>query len=145
MESLTKNRQSTETLRRLIERAYGPGQVPTDEGFAEEIIEGWFNVAYRITLRDGRRVVLKIAPPAGVEVLTREVGMMSVELEAMRLVSTLTAVPVPHVDHVDTSTRSWTPTSSSWSTSTQTTSGSQPTPDVSARRQSQLDTVSSAR
>ncbi len=48
-------------------------------------------------------MVLKIAPPAVVEVFTREVGMMSVQLEAMRLVSTLTAVPVPHVDHVDTS------------------------------------------
>gem|GEM_PF-4620173 len=100
-------------------------------------------MAYRITLRHGRRVVLKLAPPAGVEVLTREVGMMSVELEAMRLVSTLTDVPVPHVDHVDTS-HEILDADLFFSTSTQTTSGSQPTPDASAPRQSQLETVSSA-
>jgi len=39
MESLTKNRQSPETLRRLIARAYGPEQVPTREDFADEITE----------------------------------------------------------------------------------------------------------
>lgn len=103
MESLTKNRQDLDTVRRLVERAYGAGQVPVDDDFLAEMTEGWFNVAYRVRLRDGRSVVLKIAPPAGVDVLTREVGMMSAELEAMRLVSTLTDVPVPRVDHVDTS------------------------------------------
>ncbi|GLI26221.1 aminoglycoside phosphotransferase [Agromyces rhizosphaerae] len=101
MESVTKNRQTAATLRTLIARAYGADRLPTDDDFAHEITEGWFNVAYRITLRDGERVVLKIAPPAGVDVLTREVGMMRAELEAMRLVSTRTTVPVPRVDHVD--------------------------------------------
>lgn len=103
MESTTKNRQSTEVLRQLIGRAYGNDQVPDLEDFAEEITEGWFNVAYRIRLRDGRQVVLKIAPPADVPVLTREVGMMRAELEAMRLVSTHTEVPVPRIDHADLS------------------------------------------
>lgn len=103
MESTTKNRQSIQTLRALIERGYGPDQVPGSEDFAHEITEGWFNVAYRLDLRDGRRVVLKIAPPAEVAVLTRELGMMRAELEAMRLVSTRTTVPVPRVDFVDLS------------------------------------------
>lgn len=62
-ESITKNRQSVRTLRAMVERAYGSGQVPLDDGFAEEITHGWFNVAYRIRLRDGQQVVLKIAPP----------------------------------------------------------------------------------
>ncbi|BDZ65650.1 phosphotransferase family protein [Agromyces mangrovi Wang et al. 2018] len=101
MESVTKNRQSVATLRTLIARAYGADRVPTGDEFADEITEGWFNVAYCITLGDGERVVLKIAPPAGVAVLTREVGMMRAELEAMRLVSTRTSVPVPRVDHID--------------------------------------------
>ncbi|WP_084126753.1 phosphotransferase family protein [Demequina sp. NBRC 110054] len=103
MESTTKNRQPESVLRALIASAYGEGQVPDEPGFADEITEGWFNVAYRIRLRDGRRVVLKIAPPADVPVLTREVGMMRAELEAMRLVSSLTSVPVPRVDHADLS------------------------------------------
>lgn len=103
MESYTKNRQSEEVLRTLISRAFGPDQVPTGAGFAEEITEGRFNVAYRIRLRDGQEVVLKIAPPAGVPVLTREVGVMRAELEAMRLVSEQTSVPVPKMLHADLS------------------------------------------
>ena len=90
-------------LRTLVARAYGAEQVPDGDDFAHEITEGWFNVAYRIVLRDGRQVVLKIAPPADVTVLTREIGMMRAELEAMRLVSTRTSVPVPRVDHADLS------------------------------------------
>jgi len=103
MESTTKNRQSEATLRVLIDRAYGAEQVPDIDGFAEEITEGWFNVAYRIRLQDGELVVLKIAPPADVPVLTREVGMMRNELEAMRLVTASTTVPIPRIDHVDLS------------------------------------------
>ncbi|GAA1965470.1 phosphotransferase family protein [Agromyces allii] len=101
MESITKNRQTPDVLRRLIERAYGSDQVPQGAGFAHEMTEGWFNVAYRIRLRDGRQVVLKIAPPADIAVLTREQDMMRAELEALRLVATHTSVPVPRVDHVD--------------------------------------------
>ncbi len=103
MESTTKNRQPVSVLRTLVERAYGAEQVPEGDDFAHEITEGWFNVAYRIVLRDGQQVVLKIAPPAEIPVLTREVGMMRFELEAMRLVSTQTSVPVPRVDYVDLS------------------------------------------
>lgn len=101
MESLTKNRQPDHVLRTLIERAYGADYVPSDDDFAHEITEGWFNVAYRLRLRDGQHVVLKIAPPAHIPVLTREIGMMRAELEAMRLVSEQTAVPVPQIHHVD--------------------------------------------
>lgn len=101
MESYTKNHQSDEVLRALIESAFGPDQVPDEDGFAEELTEGWFNVAYRIRLRDGQQVVLKIAPPADVPVLTREQGMMRSELEAMRLISERTTVPIPKVLHAD--------------------------------------------
>lgn len=101
MESTTKNRQPVSVLRRMVQRAYGPDLVPESDDFADEMTEGWFNVAYRVRLRDGRQVVLKIAPPADVPVLTREIGMMRAELEAMRLVSEQTAVPVPRVDFAD--------------------------------------------
>ncbi|WP_084078870.1 phosphotransferase family protein [Demequina sp. NBRC 110057] len=101
MESTTKNRQPLDVLRTLIGRAYGDAAVPSGDDFAEEVTEGWFNVIYRLTLADGRRVILKIAPPADVPVLTREVGMMRAELEAMRLVAEHTAVPIPRIDHVD--------------------------------------------
>ncbi|WP_347040502.1 hypothetical protein [Brachybacterium nesterenkovii] len=40
MESTTKNRQGDAVLRTLIARAFGDDEVPTADGFAEEITEG---------------------------------------------------------------------------------------------------------
>ena len=102
MESITKNRQSPTTLRAMIERAFGTNQVPDDDDFATELGHGWFNVAYRIILRDGTDVVLKIAPPMGVQVMTYEIAMMANEVAALALVSEHTDVPVPSLLYSDT-------------------------------------------
>ncbi|MFE5291151.1 phosphotransferase family protein [Isoptericola sp. NPDC056618] len=101
MESITKNRQSTATLRAMIERAYGPQQVPDGDDFATELSYGFFNALYRIRLRDGAQVVLKIAPPADVALMAREHGMMRNELAAMELVRRESDVPIPRLDFVD--------------------------------------------
>jgi aminoglycoside phosphotransferase (APT) family kinase protein len=104
MESITKNRQPTGTLRAMAARAYGSGQVPAaGEDWVSELGHGWFNVAYRLCLRDGSRVALKIAPPPAVEVLTYERGAMAIELAALRLIRERTAVPVPAVHFADRS------------------------------------------
>jgi aminoglycoside phosphotransferase (APT) family kinase protein len=103
MESITKNRQSPPALRAMISRAYGVSRVPIGDDWATELSHGWFNVAYRIRLRDGAQVVLKIAPPAGVEVLTYERGAMATELAAIRLIRERTTVPVPDVHFADCS------------------------------------------
>jgi aminoglycoside phosphotransferase (APT) family kinase protein len=103
MESITKNRQSPDTLRAMIDRAYGPDQVPEDGDWVQEMGHGWFNVAYRIRLRDGAEVVLKIAPPPHVEVMTYEQGAMGIELASLQLIAERTSVPVPHVDYADRS------------------------------------------
>ncbi|MFJ4715353.1 phosphotransferase family protein [Streptomyces sp. NPDC088785] len=103
MESITKNRQSPDVLRAMIERAYGAGQVPAGDGWASELGHGWFNVAYRIRLREGAEVVLKIAPPPAVEVMTYERGAMSIELATLDLLRTRTTVPVPAVHFADRS------------------------------------------
>ncbi|WP_406277415.1 phosphotransferase family protein [Embleya sp. NBC_00896] len=100
-ESITKNRQADGALRAMVARSFGPGQIPDGEGWAEELGHGWFNVAYKIRLRDGRPVVLKIAPPAAVEVMTYETDMMRTEVHALRLVAEHTDVPVPAVLHID--------------------------------------------
>jgi aminoglycoside phosphotransferase (APT) family kinase protein len=102
MDSLTKNRQPIGTLRALVSRAYGD-QVPSGTDWVHELGHGWFNVAYRIRLRDGRQIVLKIAPPPGVEVMTYERGAMATELAALELIRSRTSVPVPVVDFADTS------------------------------------------
>ncbi|MCA0294877.1 MAG: aminoglycoside phosphotransferase family protein [Actinobacteria bacterium] len=103
MESITKNRQSLDTLRRMVARAYGADQVVDTDDFVDELGHGWFNVAYRIGLKDGRQVVLKIAPPPGVSVMTYEHDMMATEVAALELVQAQTGVPVPAVDHFDDS------------------------------------------
>ena len=103
IESITKNRQSAETLRAVVDRAFGPARVPVGEDWFEELGHGWCNAAYRIRLRDGQSVVLKIAPPAGVEVMTYEQDMMRIEVTALRMIRERTSVPVPAVLHYDTS------------------------------------------
>jgi aminoglycoside phosphotransferase (APT) family kinase protein len=103
VESITKNRQPVTTLRAMVERAYGPEQVPAGEDFATELSYGFFNALYRIRLRDGAQVVLKIAPPADVELMAREHRMMRNELAAMELVRSRSDVPIPRVDFVDLS------------------------------------------
>jgi hypothetical protein len=80
-----------------------PGLVPSGASWVSELGHGWFNVAYRMQLTDGRAVVLKIAPPPAVEVMTYERGAMSTELAALRLIAERTGVPVPVVDFADQS------------------------------------------
>jgi aminoglycoside phosphotransferase (APT) family kinase protein len=104
MESTTKNRQPPHVLQAMVERAYGIDLVPDNgSAWAQELDHGWFNVVYRIRLRDGRRVVVKIAPPPDVEVLSYERGAMATELAALRLIRENTSVPVPAVDFAEES------------------------------------------
>ncbi len=103
MDSITKNRQTPDVLRAMIARAYGPGEIPAGDDWCDELGHGWFNVAYRIRLRSGREVVLKIAPPPAVEVMTYERDAMATELAALRLVREHTGVPVPDIDFADRS------------------------------------------
>jgi aminoglycoside phosphotransferase (APT) family kinase protein len=103
MDSITKNRQSPEALRAMVARAYGAREVPLEGDWFDELGDGWFNVVYRIRLRSGARVVLKIAPPPGVEVMTYERDVMATELRAMELIREHTDVPVPTIDLADRS------------------------------------------
>jgi aminoglycoside phosphotransferase (APT) family kinase protein len=104
MESVTKNRQSPEVLGAMVSRAYGRDQIARDdETWISELTYGCFNVAYRVQLRSGARVVLKIAPPPGVDVMAYERGAMDTELKALRMIRENTGVPVPTVDFADQS------------------------------------------
>ena len=70
-----------------------------------ESTEGWFNAVYAMTLSDGRRCVLKVAPPPEVAVLRYEHDIMATEIAGLELVGARTSMPVPRVLWSDISCR----------------------------------------
>jgi aminoglycoside phosphotransferase (APT) family kinase protein len=92
-ESLTKRSVDPPTLAALVRAALGQ-----DTGIAAttEINEGFFNAAFRVTLSDGREVVLKASPDPRVQLLTYERDIMRGEAEFFRA-ATGSGVPVPEV------------------------------------------------
>lgn len=101
MESLTKNKQTTENVLQMVQKAFG-GKLISDQVTVKELTEGFFNVAYEVTLPD-RTVILKIAPSSDARVMSYEKNIMKAEVEALRLVKEKTKVPVPDVIYYDDS------------------------------------------
>ncbi|MCU0485878.1 MAG: aminoglycoside phosphotransferase family protein [Anaerolineales bacterium] len=102
MESKTKNKKSREQIEAMAARAFNGAALAAGEDAISELKEGWFNVAYCVRLSDGREVILKIAPPKGVEVLTYEKNIMDTEVASMRLARQNPAIPVPQIYYYDT-------------------------------------------
>lgn len=69
----------------------------------EELKEGFFNAAGLLELSDGRKMVIKAAPPVQLRVMRYEHNLMKAEVESMRLVRQQTSVPVPEILVYDTS------------------------------------------
>lgn len=93
MESLTKNRQSEEALRRMTDKCF-----PSDEMSGwRELTEGYFNAAYEITLKSGRQIILKIAPSPDVRVMSYEKNLMYSEVKAMEMAQQQPEIPVARV------------------------------------------------
>ena len=97
--SLTKNRKDVAELNTMIQRAF-PDLQSID---VVELKEGFFNVAYRITLSNNQQVILKIAPPKEALIMSYEKNIMYSEVEALRLIKNKTSVPVPEVLFYDNS------------------------------------------
>ncbi|OQA47551.1 MAG: hypothetical protein BWY52_00056 [Chloroflexi bacterium ADurb.Bin325] len=97
MESKTKNRKTRDQLAAMAARAFGGSALADGEDAVSELKDGWFNAAYCLRLADGREVILKIAPPKGVEVLAYEKDIMATEVAAMRLAASNPAIPVPEI------------------------------------------------
>ncbi|MEN2739574.1 aminoglycoside phosphotransferase family protein [Microbacterium sp. X-17] len=102
MDSLTKNRQTSSTIRLMVERAFGAAVVPGDDAAIREFTHGLFSATYRLELADARTVVLKIAPSPATELMTYERNLMTNELEAMALLKAHPRIPVPDVLFADT-------------------------------------------
>jgi aminoglycoside phosphotransferase (APT) family kinase protein len=96
MQSLTKRRMSPGRLDALLRSSMGVGcRVET------ELTDGWFNTAYRVLLDDDRPAVVKLAPPADVEVLRYERGILTTEAMVYRRIAALPGggVPTPELLH----------------------------------------------
>jgi aminoglycoside phosphotransferase (APT) family kinase protein len=92
--SATKAPVSREAIESIVDDAFGQGSVIAD---IVELAEGYFNIIYAITLDDGRSVVLKVAPPPEIPVMTYERNIMAAEVAALDTVATHTSVPTPQV------------------------------------------------
>jgi aminoglycoside phosphotransferase (APT) family kinase protein len=102
VDSISKAAVSAELAAAVVRDAFGHH---AELAMMAECPEGWFNAAHVLTLGDGRRCVLKVAPPPEVTVLTYERDIMATEVAALRMIGERTALPVPEVLWHDTSCR----------------------------------------
>jgi aminoglycoside phosphotransferase (APT) family kinase protein len=98
MESFNKTKLSEDEIQRIVLQAFSQRLHAS-----EELSDGWANTAYSITLQDGRRIVLKVAPTKDKRIMRCERDNMRTEVEALKLVSTIDDLPVPRVHMYDAS------------------------------------------
>lgn len=92
MKSLTKNHQPTAVIEKMVEHCFTPCKIT----MYKELTEGYFNVAYEVTLSDSRHVILKIAPATDTRVMTYEKNIMYSEVKTMCMAKSAD-LPVPEV------------------------------------------------
>ena len=101
MESITKNKKTREQIFELVKHSFGSSALSAHADAVSEMKDGWFNATYEIHLSDGSNIILKIAPPVDVEVMTYEKNIMATEVSSMRLVAQNPFVPVPKILNSD--------------------------------------------
>ena len=99
MESLTKNKQSRNTIAQMVRKFFAPLEMIG----CQELTEGYFNVAYEIWLSDGTKIILKVAPNKTTQIMTYEKNIMYSEVQAMKAASRVAGIPVPKVFGYDDS------------------------------------------
>ncbi|HEY8209332.1 MAG TPA: aminoglycoside phosphotransferase family protein [Myxococcaceae bacterium] len=94
MDSRTKRRLEPGQIEAMVRHALG-SQVKVAS--SRELTDGFFNASYALELSEGPPVVLKVAPPPEVPILTYEHGIMRTEIELYERVRRETSCPVPRV------------------------------------------------
>jgi aminoglycoside phosphotransferase (APT) family kinase protein len=97
MESITKPRLDRDDIVRLIRLGLGDGVEVVEH---TKFTDGYFNAAHGVRLSDGRDVVLKVAPAAGLKLLRYEVDLMRTEIEFFQRASGA-GVPLPKLWYAD--------------------------------------------
>jgi aminoglycoside phosphotransferase (APT) family kinase protein len=97
VDSPTQRQLTIEDVDAATRRAFGVGSV-----YAEPMTGGSFGAVWKVTLPDGRDVVLKAAPKPGARLLRYEAGVLAAEAEYLRLVAARApGVPAPRLLHED--------------------------------------------
>ncbi len=97
--SITKNTKDEQTIVKMFHQGFPDQEIES----IEELTEGFFNVAYNITQKDGSEVILKIAPKSDVDIMTFEINIMFSEVESMKMVARDTSVPIAEILYYDNS------------------------------------------
>lgn len=97
MQNAIKPRLSPDEIATLVHRGLGvsAGVVATTE-----FTDGYFNAAHGVRLADGRELVLKVAPPAGLTLLRYEVELMRTEIHFFENAGRV-GVPLPALRYAD--------------------------------------------
>lgn len=95
--SVTKSKVTTDCIKAMVQKAFDCDVIDL-----VELTEGYFNIAYKITLAKGE-VILKIAPPMDIDVMTHEINIMYSEVDSMAMIKRETKVPVPNILYYDDS------------------------------------------
>ncbi|MDH2429568.1 phosphotransferase [Sphaerisporangium sp. TRM90804] len=93
MESRTKRRLPAAQIDALIGGTLGAGVVSS-----EELTDGFANAVWRLVLDDGRRVVLKVAPPPDIDLLRYERDLLRTEALVYHLAGPA-GLPLPRLLH----------------------------------------------
>ncbi|NSW50976.1 MAG: aminoglycoside phosphotransferase family protein [Anaerolineae bacterium] len=98
MESKTKIDLTSELIAHLVVEHFGSQSAVAA---CLPLKDGWFNTAYRVTLKDGLETVLKVAPPPDVPILTYEKNIMRTEVDVMCRLAAIGDMPIPRFLAVD--------------------------------------------
>ena len=97
--TITKNRQSNETISGMAKKAFPGKRIAA----VKELTEGMCNVTYDITFEDGSESILKIAAKDRRGNTSNEVNLMQAEVTAMKLASENCSFKVADIQYYDTS------------------------------------------
>lgn len=96
---ITKNYQTDETIKKMIEAAFPNREVES----IRELTEGMCNVTYSISFCDGYECILKIAARDRTGNTSNEINLMKAEVDAMKIVASKTDIRIAKIEYYDTS------------------------------------------
>lgn len=93
MNNITKQTILSSQLEKIMKKNFPEYEVTK----TRELTEGFFNVAYEVTLSNGKELIVKIAPAKGIKVMRGEENIMLSEVLGLRKIKALTNLPIPKV------------------------------------------------